>query len=250
MDFDVGYGAAMLAGLASFLTPCILPIVPFYLCYISGVTFEQLTGREQAVARRGRIILAATMFSLGMIVVFVGLGAVATAFGQQVRAYSVELRWAAAAIILVLGLHYLGILRIGFLMREARLDTGYAPLGLFGPLLVGMAFAFGWTPCVGPILALILFKAADAASVAQGALLLLAYGIGMTAPFVLAAAFIGPFLDWAKGIRHHLPVIEKGIGSMLVLFAVLIGTNSVNEIAAWMLEIAPDLGLLQVGETS
>jgi len=247
MDFDVGYGAAVLAGLASFLTPCILPIVPFYLCYISGVSFQELTGAapDAAKGRRGRIVLAAVMFAIGMIVVFVGLGAVASAFGQQVRAWSEELRWAAALIILVLGLHYLGVFRIGFLMQEARFDTGSKPPQIFGPFLVGMAFAFGWTPCVGPILAVILFKASDAASVTDGALLLLAYGIGMTLPFILAALFIGPFLDWAKGIRRHLPVIEKGIGAVLVLFAVMVGTNSVNIIAGWMLEVAPDLGLLQ-----
>lgn len=247
MDFDVGYGAAALAGLASFLTPCILPIVPFYLCYISGVSFQELTGegREGSPRRNGRVIFAAVMFSIGMIVVFVGLGAAASVFGQQIRVWSEELRWLAAAIILILGLHYLGVFRIGFLMQEARFDTGSTPPRIFGPLLVGMAFAFGWTPCVGPILAVILFKAADATTITDGALLLLAYGIGMTLPFIVAAAFIGPFLNWAKGIRRHLPMIEKGIGTVLVLFAVMVGSNSVNIIAGWMLDVAPDLGLLQ-----
>lgn len=246
MDFDVGYLAAGLAGLASFLTPCILPIVPFYLCYISGVTFEELAaGDGGRPARQGRIVLSALAFSLGMVVVFVALGAVATTFGQQVRAYSDELRWIAAGIILVLGLHYLGLFRIGFLMREARIDAGDNPAGLAGAVLVGMAFAFGWTPCVGPILALILFQAADAGSAWQGMGLLFAYGLGMVLPFVLAALFIGPFLAWARGFRKHLPTVEKGIGAMLVVFAVLIATNSVNQIAVWMLDYAPDLGLLQ-----
>ncbi len=247
MGFDVGYGAAVLAGLASFLTPCILPIVPFYLCYISGVSFDDLAGDggRPSPVKRHRVVLSAVMFSLGMILVFVVLGAAATALGQQVRAWSVELRWFAAAIVLVLGLHYLGILRIGLLMREARLDMGDRPLGLLGPLFIGMAFAFGWTPCVGPILAAILFMAQDSATMTEGGLLLLAYGIGMTAPFILAALFIGPFLSWAKGIRRHLGTIEKAIGVMLVVFAVLIGTNSVGEIAGWMLTVAPNLGLLQ-----
>ena len=179
-----------------------------------------------------------------MVVVFVGLGAVATTFGQQVRAYSDELRWIAAAIILVLGLHYLGLFRIGLLMREARIDAGDNPAGLAGAFLVGMAFAFGWTPCAGPILAVILFQAADATSAWHGMGLLFAYGLGMVLPFIVAALFIGPFLAWAKGFRKHLPAVEKGIGAMLVLFAVLIATNSVNRIANWMLEFAPDLGLL------
>ena len=247
MPFEVGYWGAAVAGLASFLTPCILPIVPFYLCYISGVTFEQLTssGAGGPAPRRGKVVLSSILFAAGMVVVFVGLGAAASAFGQQVRALSDELRWAAAAIIMVLGLHYLGIFRLAFLMREARFDVGDSPVGFAAPFLIGMAFAFGWTPCAGPILAVILFQAADASSVGEGALLLLAYGIGMTLPFVLAALFIGPFLEWAKGLRRHLPTIEKGIGVMLVLFAILIGTNSVNEIAAVMLENAPDLGLIQ-----
>lgn len=243
MDFDVGYGAAFLAGLASFLTPCILPIVPFYLCYISGVTFEELTEDDPARHKRGRIVLSAVLFALGMTLIFVGFGAAASAFGQQVRAYSVELRWIAAAIIFLLGLHYLGIVRIGLLMREARLDLGDRTFGLFGPFLVGMAFAFGWSPCAGPLLATILFKASEASSVSEGALLLAIYGLGMTLPFILAALFIGPFLAWAKGIRRYMGTIEKGIGVVLVLFAVLIATNSVNAIAFWMLEHAPDLGL-------
>ncbi|MEM7189027.1 MAG: cytochrome c biogenesis protein CcdA [Pseudomonadota bacterium] len=246
MDLAVGYGAAALAGLASFLTPCILPIVPFFLCYISGFTFEELTAAEEngLPPRHRRVVWAALAFSLGMIIVFVTLGVAATALGQQVRAYSEELRWIAAAIILLLGLHYLGFLRLGILMREARIDLGDSPVSLFAPLLIGMAFAFGWTPCVGPILAVILFKAADSGSVMEGGLLLFAYGIGMTAPFVLAATFIGPFLIWAKRLRRHLGKIEKAIGAVLVVFAILIGTNSVNQIASWMLKIAPDWGLL------
>lgn len=245
MEFDVGYLGAGLAGLASFLTPCILPIVPFYLCYISGVSFEQLTSaKDQQSPRQTRIILSAIAFSLGMVIVFVGLGAVATTFGQQVRAYSDELRWLAAAIILILGLHYLGIFRIAFLMREARFQTRDNPAGLVGATLVGMAFAFGWTPCAGPILAVILFQAADASSSWHGMGLLLAYGLGMVLPFILAAFFIGPFLAWAKGFRRHLQTVERGIGVMLIVFAILIATNSINEIANWMLQYAPDLGLL------
>jgi cytochrome c-type biogenesis protein len=245
MGFDVGYGTAALAGLGSFLTPCILPIVPFYLCYIAGVSFEELTGQDEGVAQRktGRIVASAMMFALGMTLIFVGFGAAASAFGQQVRAWSEELRWVAAAIILLLGLHYLGVLRIGLLMREARFDLGDSPLGFFGPFVVGMAFAFGWSPCAGPLLAVILFKAADTATVTEGALLLAVYGLGMTLPFIVAALFIGPFLEWAKGIRRHMGRIEKGIGVVLVLFAVLIASNQINAIAFWMLEYAPDLGL-------
>lgn len=242
MEFDIGYAGATLAGLASFLTPCILPIVPFYLCYISGVTFDELTEHK---AKTGRVVLSAVAFALGMLTIFVGLGAAATAFGQQVREYSDELRWVAAAIIFVLGLHYMGVIRVGLLNREARLDVGETSKGLLGAYLIGAAFAFGWTPCVGPILAAILWVAKDQATAWDGAGLLLAYGIGMVSPFILAAFFVGPFLRWAKGFRRHLGTVEKVIGGTLILFAVLIATNSMNVIAGWMLEVAPDLGLLQ-----
>ncbi len=242
---DVGYLGAALAGLASFLTPCILPIVPFYLCYISGVTFEELTATTEGQrTKRGRIVLAAIAFSLGMVVIFIGLGAVATVFGEYVRAWAVEMRWVAAAIIFVLGLHYTGVLRIPILMREARIDAGSSPAGIVGAFLVGMAFAFGWTPCVGPVLAFILLDASQAETAWKGGGLLASYGIGMTLPFVLAALFIEPFLEWAKGFRRHLPKVEKGIGITLILFAVLIATNQVSIIANWMLQYAPDLGLL------
>lgn len=242
MGFDVSYGTAFIAGLASFLTPCILPIVPFYLCYITGLSFEDLSKGQ---IRRGRVIASAVAFALGMSAIFIGLGAAATAFGEVIRGWSSELRWAAAAVILVLGLHYLGVFRIGFLMREARIDTGERRWGVAGAFLVGAAFAFGWTPCAGPILAAILFMAGEMGDPAEGALLLGVYAAGMTLPFVLAAIFIGPFLDWAKRFRRHLPKIERGIGIALVIFAVLIATNKVNYIANWMLLYAPDLGLAQ-----
>ena len=151
MGFDVGYGAAALAGLLSFLSPCILPIVPFYLCYLAGISFSALTeeGGVQPAQRR-RVVISSILFSLGIIVIFVGLGASATLFGQQLRDWFDVLRYVAAALIFLLALHFLGILRIGFLYREARFDLGEQRLGYLGAFLIGMAFAFGWTPCVGP----------------------------------------------------------------------------------------------------
>ena len=244
MGLEIGYAAAGLAGLLSFLSPCILPIVPFYLCYLAGLSFENLTDEGLDARARRRIVLTSIFFALGILTIFVGLGATATAFGQQIRAFSAELRWVAAAIIMVLGLHFLGVFRIGFLMREARIDAGERRWGLAGAYLVGLAFAFGWTPCVGPVLAAILFTAAGQESAAEGATLLAVYGAGMAAPFVLAAVFIGPFLAWAKGFRRHLPMVEKLMGGALVVFALLIATSSVNVIAEWMLRIAPDIGVL------
>ncbi len=246
MEFDIGYGAAAFAGLLSFLSPCILPIVPFYLCYLAGMSFEALADEDELPpADRRRIFMATVLFAAGVATVFFGLGASATYFGQALREWFDVLKYAAAAIILIMGLHFLGVLRIGLLFRQARLDPGEHRLGLAGAYIVGLAFAFGWTPCVGPVLASILFMAAGAETAGQGGLLLLAYAAGMTLPFILAGLFVGPFLRWAKGFRRYLGVIEKIMGALLICFAVLIATDSINIIADWMLSIAPDIGTLK-----
>lgn len=156
------------------------------------------------------------------------------------------LRWIAAAIIIAMGLHFLGVIRIGFLYRQFRADAGdTSNVSLLGAYVIGLAFAFGWTPCVGPVLAAILFTAAGAETASTGALLLFVYGLGMTAPFVLAALFIGPFMRWMSRFRRHLGLIEKIMGVMLIIFGILIATNTINYIAQWMLEIGPDIGVLR-----
>ncbi|WP_050927539.1 cytochrome c biogenesis CcdA family protein [Aestuariivita boseongensis] len=238
---DVTFLGAFLAGLLSFLSPCVLPIVPFYLSYLAGVGINQISAKaEISPAIRLRAFLAAGCFSLGVIVVFMGLGATATAFGQVVREYFDVLRWVAAAIIIAMGLHFLGVIRIGFLYRQFRADAGdTSNVGLVGAFVIGMAFAFGWTPCVGPVLATILFTAAGQETAGQGAVLLFVYGLGMTLPFILAALFIGPFMSWMARFRRHLGTVEKIMGALLILFGVLIATNSVNVIAQWMLEHMP-----------
>jgi cytochrome c-type biogenesis protein len=243
VEFDIGAGGALFAGLLSFLSPCILPIVPFYLCFLAGVSMETLSGEDGGAGRR-RVVLASLAFALGVTTVFVALGASATLIGQFMRDWFGVLRWVAAAIIFVMGLHFLGVFRIAFLFREARAEAP-TPVGLPGAYVVGLAFAFGWTPCVGPILAAILFTAGAQETAGAGAGLLLAYSVGMTAPFVLAAIFSGPFLRWMKKFRRHLGLVEKLMGGFLVLFAVLIATNSINIISGWMLEIAPDIGTLR-----
>ena len=246
MSFEVGHGAAAFAGLLSFLSPCVLPMVPFYLCYIAGLSFDALTedGKIDPVQRR-QVVFAAILFALGITVIFVGLGAGATVFGQQIRAWFDVLRYAAAALIVLMGLHFLGFFKVGLFYREARFDAGDRRWGVFGAFFIGMAFAFGWTPCVGPVLTAILFTAAAAETADQGAVLLLAYALGMTLPFILAALCVGPFLRWARRMRRHLGTIEKAMGGLLVCFGLLIATNSVNVIADWMLRIAPDIGTLQ-----
>jgi cytochrome c-type biogenesis protein len=245
--FDVTYTGAAIAGLLSFLSPCILPIVPFYLSYLAGVGMNQISADAPVTpAVRRRAVLAAIMFAAGVITVFMALGVTATVFGQMVREYFDILRWFAAALIIAMGLHFLGVIRIGFLYRQFRADSGdTSNVSLVGAYVIGLAFAFGWTPCVGPVLAAILFTAAGAETMATGAGLLFVYGVGMTFPFIVAAMFIGPFMRWMSKFRRHLPKIEKAMGLLLILFGVLIATNSINYIAQWMLEVAPDLWLLR-----
>ncbi len=236
--FDVSVFGALVAGLLSFLSPCILPIVPFYLSYLAGVGMNQISAEADVTsAVRRRAVLSSAFFALGVITVFMGLGATATVFGQMVREYFDILRWVAAAIIIAMGLHFLGVIRIGVLYRQFRADAGQTSNVTFvGAFVIGLAFAFGWTPCVGPVLAAILFTAAGQESAGQGAWLLFIYGVGMTLPFVIAALFIGPFMRWMQRFRRHLGLVEKMMGVLLVTFGVLIATNSINIIAQWMLD--------------
>ena len=244
--FDVTLFGALIAGLLSFLSPCILPIVPFYLSYLAGVGMNQISAQaEVSRAARIRAVIAACCFALGVITVFVGLGATATVFGGMVREYFDVLRWVAAAIIIAMGLHFLGVVRIGVLYRQFRADAGTTSnVSLIGAYVIGLAFAFGWTPCVGPVLAAILFTAAGQDTAGQGAWLLFTYGLGMTLPFIAAALFIGPFMAWMVRFRRHLGLMEKLMGAFLILFGVLIATNSINIIANWMLEHIPWFGTL------
>ena len=239
--FEVTLLGAAFAGLLSFLSPCILPIVPFYLSYLAGVGMNQISADAQITpAVRKRAVISAILFALGVITVFMGLGASATAFGQMVREYFDILRYVAAAVIIAMGLHFLGVIRIGILYRQFRADAGdTSNVTYVGAFVIGLAFAFGWTPCVGPVLAAILFTAAGQETSTQGAMLLFGYGVGMTLPFVVAALFIGPFMRWMSRFRRHLGMIEKIMGAMLVLFGVLIATNTVNIIAQWMLDYIP-----------
>jgi len=245
--FDVSLVGAAFAGLLSFLSPCILPIVPFYLSYLAGVGMNQISADQPiSGAVRRRAVISAVFFAAGVITIFMGLGATASLFGQVVREYFDILRWVAAAIIIAMGLHFLGVIRIGFLYRQFRAEAGDTTnMSFVGAFVIGMAFAFGWTPCVGPVLAAILFTAAGTETAGSGALLLFVYGLGMTLPFILAAVFVGPFMRWMAKFRKHLGTIEKVMGVLLIIFGLLIATNSMNYIAQWMLQIAPDIGILR-----
>ncbi|MFK7875592.1 MAG: cytochrome c biogenesis CcdA family protein [Paracoccaceae bacterium] len=245
--FEITFAGAAFAGVLSFLSPCILPIVPFYLSYLAGVGMNQISAEAEIDGKvRMRAVLAACFFAAGVITIFMGLGAAATVFGQVVREYFDILRWIAAAIIIAMGLHFLGVIRIGILYRQFRADAGgTSNVSLAGAYVIGLAFAFGWTPCVGPVLAAILFTAAGSDTAGHGAMLLFVYGVGMTAPFILAALFIAPFMRWMSGFRRHLGLVEKIMGGLLIVFGLLIATNSMNYIAQWMLEVGPDIGVLR-----
>jgi len=233
---DITFGGAALAGLLSFLSPCILPMVPFYLSYMAGLSVRELReGDTIAPGARGRLVLQALAFAIGVTTIFVLLGLGATALGRSFAQWKEPLSYVAAAILILFGLHFLGVMRIGFLYREARVDSTANPRTLAGAYVMGLAFGFGWTPCVGPALAAILMVASGMGDLWRGGMLLLVYGLSMTLPFVLAAFFAGPFLAWVARHRALMGHVEKAMGVMLIVFGLLIATNTVNLIADWMI---------------
>ncbi len=243
---DISYWGAALAGLLSFFTPCILPMVPFYLSYMAGISMSELRS-DGAIApgAQRRLIGSAVAFALGVTTIFVLLGMGATALGTAFAQWKQPLSYVAAAILFIFGLHFLGVIRIGFLYREARIESKMEPTTFAGAYVMGLAFGFGWTPCVGPALASILMMASGMGNIWHGGLLLLVYGFGMTAPFVVAALFAKPFLAWMARNRKYMGYVEKAMGGMLIIFAVLIATNGVNLIAQWMIETFP--GFMALG---
>ena len=239
--FDVTLLGAFLGGLIVFFSPCVLPIVPFYLSYMAGASMSEISADgELAPGVRKRAFLASIMFSLGIITVFVLLGAAAYGLSQTFRSMQTEFRIVAALIVLIMGLHFLGVLRIGFLNRAFQMEAGDTQnMSVLGAYVVGFAFAAGWTPCVGGVLTAVVFTASTESTALEGLVLLLVFGVAMTAPFVVASLFIGPFLKFASRFRRHLPKVEKAMGVLMICFAILIATDSVNYIAQWMLETFP-----------
>jgi cytochrome c-type biogenesis protein len=244
VGFDISFLGALGAGLLSFVSPCILPIVPPYLCFLAGVSLDELTGDDGRAGQgaRGRVVLSAVAFALGFGTIFVALGASASLIGQTVAQYFDVMRWIAGVVIGLMGLHFLGVVRIPLLYRQAQVSVERRPASLLGAYLVGLAFAFGWTPCVGPVLAAILFTAGAQESAAEGAALLGAYALGIGIPFVAAALFAGPFMGAMRRFRRHMGTVEKVMGGALVVTGLLFVTNAMPAIAGWMLDYMPVLG--------
>jgi cytochrome c-type biogenesis protein len=242
MDFDVSYAGALIAGLLSFVSPCVLPLVPPYLCFIGGVSLEQLG--TDATANR-RVFVSAVAFVLGFTTVFVALGASASVFSQALTRAAPYLAKAAGVAIVVFGLHFLGVWRLGFLDRELRHHPERQPAGIAGAYVVGLAFAFGWTPCIGPVLATILTLAAAQDTVGHGAGLLAVYALGIGVPFLLAALFIRPFLRGLRRVGFALRHVERVMGALLVATGLLIALGSFETIGYWLLRAFPGLG--QIG---
>jgi cytochrome c-type biogenesis protein len=240
---EVSYLGAAGAGLLSFLSPCVLPLVPPYLCFIGGVSLDELTGQDEAAAPVTRKVFAASVaFVLGFSTVFVLMGATSSFLGQLVTEYLDVLAKIAGAVIIVLGLHFVGVFRFAMLQREARFHIESRPAGLIGAYVIGLAFAFGWTPCVGPVLAAILFVAAGDDSVLYGGSLLGAYAAGLGVPFLLAALAAGPFTGFMQRFRRHVRTVEIVLGLLLIVTGVLFLTGMMSEIAYWLLETFPTLG--------
>ncbi len=242
---SVTYFGALIAGLLSFLSPCVLPLVPPYLCFLGGTTFDQLAGEDETPSHvYTTVVMSSVAFVLGFTTVFVTLGATATFAGQLIAENLPLLSKIAGVVIIIAGLHFLGVIHIPILHREARYHADARPAGLVGAYVIGLAFAFGWTPCIGPVLAAILAMAAGQDSVSQGVSLLLVYSLGLGIPFIAAAVAIRPFLKLLQRYRKHLATMEKVLGAFLVLTGILFLTDSMTLIAGWILEAFPVLATI------
>lgn len=238
MDVSIYY--ALLGGAISFLSPCVLPLVPPYLCYMAGASVSELTGTDEIEAKselKHKAVLHSLLFVLGFSVVFVSLGASASIIGKLLLQWSDILAKVAGVLIIIMGLHFMGVFKIALMQREARFQaSGNGPIGSFA---MGLAFAFGWAPCIGPILAPILTLAGSKDSVGEGALLLGVYSAGLGIPFILAALFIGSFIGFSNRFKKHFAKMEIIVGVLLVLTGIMFLFGWMQQIAFWMLTTFP-----------
>lgn len=244
--FDASLLPAMLvalsAGVLSFLSPCVLPIVPPYLAYMGGISMPEL--REGGTAARRRILLPALFFVMGLSTVFLFLGFTASAFGAFFLKNQEVFARISGVMVIVLGLHFIGVFRIPILDREARMDAGDRGGSALGAYVLGLAFAFGWTPCIGPQLGAILSLAASEASMTRGTALLAVYAVGLGLPFLLAALFIERAIGLMARLRPHMRLIERIMGLLLLLVGLLLVTGALSDISFWLLDTFPSLATL------
>jgi len=241
MQGSVSLFGALVAGLISFISPCVLPIVPGYLSFISGVNMAELKDGERPAGLARRVGITSLFFVLGFSTVFVALGAAATMVGYYLQQYKRELGMIGGVVIIILGLHTAGILPIKWLLYEKRAEVKTRPLGLIGAYVVGLAFAFGWTPCIGPILGAILLYASQQATVSEGVLLLMAYSAGLGIPFVLSGLAINGFFAAFGRIRRHMKAVEYVSGALLVGVGLLLVTDRLAVLAQYFSKLFPSL---------
>ena len=241
MSETVSLGAAFIAGLISFISPCVLPIVPGYLSFISGINVAQLKGSEVPAGLARRVGATSAAFVLGFSTVFVALGAAATLVGAALQAYKRELAVVGGIVIILLGLHTAGLLKIDWLLAEKRAEVRTRPLGLLGAYVVGLAFAFGWTPCIGPILGTILLYASQQETLAQGVVLLSAYSAGLGLPFIASGLAINGFFAASARLRARMRWVEYASGALLVVVGVLLVSDRLTLIAQYVTRMFPAL---------
>lgn len=242
---DISYAGAAGAGLISFLSPCVLPLVPAYLSYMAGTTLDRMLGSDSSdPAQTRRVFVSALAFVIGFATVFVAMGASASALNRLIVANLDILAKIAGVVIVLFGLHTMGLLKIPFLYREARFNTGENAAGLVGAYVLGLAFAFGWTPCIGPILATILTVAASRDELGYGISLLATYALGLGIPFLVAALAVKPFMRFMQRFRRYLRKVEIAAGTLMVLTGVLIFTSSLGQFSYFLLDLFPWLATL------
>lgn len=237
-SMSIGIFVAFLAGVLSFLSPCVLPLVPSYLSFVAGVGLEELEEGRGEVRRTA--LLHALLFVAGFSVVFMGLGASASVLGQALHDYQVWIARVGGAIVILFGLHLLGVTPLRFLMRERRVQLQRRPVGLVGSLLVGVTFGAGWTPCIGPVLGGILTYAATRERLAQGVGLLAVYSAGLAIPFLLSAAALSRFLSAFRRFRRYIPWVERVSGALLVAVGVLLVSGQFTVLASWAARFTPE----------
>jgi cytochrome c-type biogenesis protein len=231
---SLGPLVAFLGGVLSFLSPCVLPLVPSYLGFITGFTIEEIGNRRRLA------MIHAALFVVGFSLIFVLLGASATALGSVFRYYKDAITRVGGVLIILFGLYCLGVVKFGFLSQERRIHLEQKPLGFLGSILVGMAFGAGWSPCIGPILGGIMTLAATEASLSRGVGLLVAYSAGLAVPFLAAAFAVESFLDWFQKFRKYIGVVQRVSGVLLVAVGVLIATGQFTRLAGYLIKLTPD----------